>query len=140
MAWFGTITLANMIYHKNADPNRWPRVFSHYFNGVDQPKVDKAFSLLVGEGEQEDPNGGAAFMKDIFITNHPPPEHEHECDQAGLTAYTFKIDGSSPKWVIVLCDWAYRFPVSSETGCDKLGDNVSGMMDTLDGIILHELM
>jgi hypothetical protein len=136
------IALANMVYHKNADPNRWPRIFKHYFNERDQIKVDKVFSLLVGEGEPRDPHGGAAFMKEIVITNNPPGEWKEACNEKGVRAYTFKIVPPAPeppKFAIVICDAAYEFPLYTQTGCDKLGDKMSGLMDTLDGIILHEM-
>jgi len=137
------IVLANMVYNKNADPDRWPRIFKHYFNDKDQKSVDKVFSLLVGEGEPHDPNGGAAFMSEIILTNRPVKNHEKLCEQERVAAHTTKINlpaPAKPKFVIRFCDLAFEFPVYTETGCDKLGDKVSGMMDTLDAIILHEMM
>ncbi|KAF2828015.1 hypothetical protein CC86DRAFT_380990 [Ophiobolus disseminans] len=137
------IVLANIVYHKNADSNRWPRIFGHYFNDGDQAKVNKEFSVLVGEGEPHDPTGGAAFMDHVYITNHAPRGFERACDEKGLAAFTHKIEVSGPepdKWVITLCNWAYEFPLYTKTGCDKLGDQASGLMDTMDGIILHEMM
>jgi hypothetical protein len=136
------ITMANMVFNKNSDANRWPRIFKHYFNEAEKPKVDKVFSLIVGEGEQHDPNGIAAFMSNVFVTNHPPPGFEKACDEKGVVAYTVSLPVAAPrtpKYVIMICPYGYKFPVYTATGCDKLGTKVSGMMDTLDGILLHEV-
>jgi hypothetical protein len=90
----------------------------------------------VGEGEEEDPNGGAAFMSDIITTNTPVPKQEEACE-SGTVAHTTKINITPPEFVIRLCDVAYKYPVYTKTGCDKLGDTTRGWMSTLDGVILQ---
>jgi hypothetical protein len=99
--------------------------------------LDKVFALLVGEREERDNWSGADFMQNIFITNKPPPKGEKICAQKDVAAVT--ISGTHGKYMILLCDYIFEFPIGSEVGCEKVGDSVSGMMDTIDGLLLHEL-
>jgi hypothetical protein len=142
-AWTGLMTMVNMVANKNSDMERWPRFFKHYFNDADDYNVDRVFRLIVGVYEPHEPNGSAAFLKYIVVTDHPRPGYDKDCDEKGRVAYTVVMPlpaPQKPQYVINLCPLAYKYPVSTATSCDKLGDKVSGMMDTWDGILLRELM
>ncbi|KLO89469.1 uncharacterized protein LW93_1528 [Fusarium fujikuroi] len=94
----------------------------------------------MGAKDQSDQGDGTGnpLISDIVLTNKPTKNEPClKTDQVRLAWLEPVGDGT--RAVMKICDKGWRFPTIDETSCDGLGDEVSGKMSTLPGIILHEL-
>ena len=139
--WEDMLLLAYMVHNK-ADPERWPDVYSHYFNEKDQTKVETVFHDLVGAtedvpGGNPAPDGGAELLKNIIISNKRVTGDL--CNDPKYIAFLAYPEDET-KFILRLCEPAWEFPLFSDRKCEDVGDRTSGKMSLLGGVILHEMM
>ncbi|KAF2122049.1 hypothetical protein BDV96DRAFT_136833 [Lophiotrema nucula] len=124
---------------------RWDAVFDNYFNPDDLANVEQVFQY-VSDARDDDPDGdadGSEYFSGIQVINFPAGKGEECEDNPNLLAWLEPIEADPPNRAVMrICDKAFKYPdvESNDSGCAALGDNVSGKMSTLGGIVLHEMM
>ncbi|KAF9874751.1 hypothetical protein CkaCkLH20_07888 [Colletotrichum karsti] len=138
-AWPQLILMAKMV-HQKVDPERWNRVFAHYFDTKDRDSVERVFALIMGASGLDDPGeplGSAVFEKVAFVNQDTIPGVGCSNSTAQANAWTDLRDN---RYRLKICERGWRFPLLGKTTCEELGNNVSGLMSSLPGLILHELL
>lgn len=138
LAWPEVIHMA-IFLHVKPDPGLYDEVYKHYFKTEDSAAVADVWRLLLGAkgmDDQGDGTGNPEFSKLHFINYSP--YNSDPCDYSAI-AYLSEPDANGDRDFRV-CDKAFEYPLIADSTCDDIGDKVSGLMSTLSGILLHELM
>jgi hypothetical protein len=112
----------------------------HYFvlKSTESKLVHQVFRTIANNAKKpKEVKGGGEMLKFVQLTNKPVRGWETFCDDPRKTSHSAQI---GPNWVIRVCPAAYDMPVHKDTKCDKLGDETSGKMSTIDGLILYEVL
>lgn len=116
--------------------NPMPDVLDHYFNADDATNVADVFNNVIADNT--DGLGSSAFGGIVVADS----DFDGGCaENSRMIAYLVNVENSTPARAgLHFCAKAFEFPTIDEVKCDSLGDNVSGLMSTFGGIIIHELM
>jgi hypothetical protein len=138
--WSDVILLFKHL-HLKLDPELYDEVFSHYFKPSERERVDNVWRVYMGAKDMEDQGEllGDSSLNLIVWTNKPTPNDACDNEEESTLAWLDYVQKSG-RSVMRVCDEGWKFPLLGDTKCEDMGDRVSGMMSSLAGVILHELM
>lgn len=130
------------LVHSKAVPTQWDNIYPHYFRPEEKQSVEKLFKDMIGATDDQSTGDGTGsnLFAGITITNKPDDKYDPcDGDDTEWVAWTANSDDGSAIAKMRLCPPAFKYPLLDTIHCDQLGDNVSGRMSGLAGVVLHEL-
>lgn len=138
-AWTEVVLMMKIV-HNQPDKELYNKVFAKWFNSGDLLYVEGVFSRLVGAENQADPGKptGSDLPRHIKLVNEEHVDFPNDCVDKTVGAFIRSSDDGNSA-LLRICDLGWAQPLISELDCDRVGDNVSALMNTLPALIIHEL-